>query len=247
MSKVLYYRSDVIDDNLDYSFPLKHSEELAIVKNKYYTYLGELIAEIIKSTSAKDSFYHRHLLIDEHTMHIMRQLKHRNSNVLILTGHIGNWEWAAKTLSLYGEQLPVYIIYRHLSATLFDNIVRYIRSTKGTFLIDYKKIISLKNIKDTSIVAMVPDQSPTGIRQIEWHDFLSQHTAFTTSPIRIAELLAAQSYYCYNIRLKRGLYKICLVPIDNEISQYIYHLEKNISEAPHTWLWSHRRWKLKKK
>lgn len=245
-SHVLFYRSDIIDDNLDYSFPGKHSEELAIIKTKYYKYLGELIAEVIKSSSAGKSFYQKHLLIDEETLFIMRQIKLRNKNALILTGHIGNWEWAAKALSIHSEKLPVYIIYRHLSSKIFDKLVQIIRTSNGLTLIDYKKIIALKNIKDTSIITMVPDQSPTGIKQVDWQNFLSQNTAFTTSPTRIARLLDAQTYYCYNIRLKRGLYKISLLPIDHEISTYIHNLEKNIKEVPHTWLWSHRRWKIKK-
>lgn len=246
LSYILFYRSDIIDDNLDYSFPEKHSEELGIIKKKYYKYLGELIAEIIKSTSAGNSFYQRHLLIDEETLHIMRQLKLRNKNTLILSGHIGNWEWAAKALSMHSEKLPVYIIYRHLSSKIFDKLVKFIRSSKGLTLIEYKKIIALKNITNTSIITLVPDQSPTGLKHIEWHDFLSQNTAFTTSPVRIANILDAQSYYCHNIRLKRGLYKISLVPIENDISAYIHNLEKNITAVPYTWLWSHRRWKIQK-
>jgi len=244
LSHILYYRSDVIDDNLDYSFPEKHSEELSIIKKKYYLYLGELLAEIIKSTSAGKNFYQNHLLIDEETLHIMRQLKHRNANILILTGHIGNWEWAAKALSIHSPEIPVIIMYRPLSSLIFDRLIHLIRTSKHIILMNEKKITLLKNVVKPTIVAMVPDQSPTGIRRIEWHQFLSQNTPFTSSPLRIAEILNAQSYYCNIIRLKRGLYKIHLSHITGGMGDYVQLLENNILQAPSTWLWSHKRWKI---
>ena len=46
--KLICYRKKVIDNNLKNSFPKKDKLALRKIKNQFYSYLGQLIAESIK-------------------------------------------------------------------------------------------------------------------------------------------------------------------------------------------------------
>lgn len=247
LSKIFFYRYDVIDENLLSSFPEKQNLEIDIIKEKYYSYLGEFVAEVIKSVSASDAFYKNHVLIDEATQYYLKQLKEKNKNAVIVLGHFGNWEWAAHILGIEGT-IPQYAIFRNIKSKTINHLIRKIRTRKNINIIAENDFLSIKNIPSPYILAMVADQSPTGQKKLHWQQFLSQNTAFTTTPFRIATYIEAQQFYCSIIRIKRGFYKISLTPLNdqNPIEEYVNYLEKDIITTPSTWLWSHKRWKIKK-
>ena len=102
---------------------------------------------------------------------------------------------------------------------------------------------------------MISDQSPVFREKRYWTTFLNQETAFFTGTEKLAKKLNYPVVYTKIDKAKRGYYEVEFIFIDeppfNPEPNYITHrfvelLETQIREAPSYWLWSHKRWKLKR-
>ena len=102
---------------------------------------------------------------------------------------------------------------------------------------------------------MASDQSPTNLKECHWIDFLNQDTPWLHGPEKYARKYNWPVIYVDIQKVKRGYYEIKLVLItdnpaslsDGEITRlYTQHLEKSILQEPAFWLWSHKRWKVRR-
>jgi KDO2-lipid IV(A) lauroyltransferase len=85
--------------------------------------------------------------------------------------------------------------------------------------------------------------------------FLNQETAFLTGVDRIAKKMKMVVLFPHMKKISRGNYEIEFEVIQEPtedtqstliIENYAKRLESAIIQNPAPWLWSHRRWKLKK-
>jgi Kdo2-lipid IVA lauroyltransferase/acyltransferase len=149
------------------------------------------------------------------------------------------------------------VFYKPLSNTYVDRYIRNTRSKSGSKLVSIYKTAKIfeNNIGKVIGYVMAADQSPSNPKRAYWINFLGRETAFLHGP----------EYYAikYNIpilfidiqRVKRGYYELTSVLISDDptntkegeiTKKYAKMLEKAILNKPENWLWSHRRWKLKR-
>jgi KDO2-lipid IV(A) lauroyltransferase len=104
-------------------------------------------------------------------------------------------------------------------------------------------------------VGLVADQSPVKNAEKHWVKFLNQDTAFQKGADRLAKMTKYPVVFLGLRRVKRGYYEVSIEkiadpPYDKQSTQildiYVQKSEQLIRENPSAWLWSHRRWKLKK-
>ena len=114
-------------------------------------------------------------------------------------------------------------------------------------------MITYKN--EITATAFIADQTPPP-ETAYWTTFLNQDTPLFTGAEKIAKKLNFPIVFINIVRIKRGYYEIFPELLfdnpketkENEISEtFIKRLEKEIIERPEIWLWSHRRWKHKRK
>ncbi|HIY75728.1 MAG TPA: lysophospholipid acyltransferase family protein [Candidatus Sphingobacterium stercorigallinarum] len=254
---VFRYRRKVVITNLKNAFPEKSESEIQQIAFRFYRYFPDLLVESIKLASiSPQQVIKRMELINTDAVF---QYTDRGIPVIGVTAHYGNWELAIHRLSQMMQDIPQLIIYKPLNNKVFNQVHNKIRSRFGAQLIPMKQIlrhiIRMKN--DPHISMFVADQTPTYQDSDYFMDFLHQDTLVYTGTERIARLTKFPVVFCeIRRKKKRGFYTCTfttLVERPEEFPQHeITHIhnrftERIIREEPEYWLWSHRRWKRKRR
>ena len=104
-------------------------------------------------------------------------------------------------------------------------------------------------------VAMNADQAPVSTDKRYWTQFLGQDTAFYIGAEQIARATRLPILYVRVRRMHRGFYEVELKPLwdgreatePNTVTErYARACELDVLKSPADWLWSYRRWRLKK-
>jgi len=251
---IFEYRHSVIYDNLTRVFPEKSDKEKKKIIKKIYLNISDLIVESIKGFKMSErQIKKREVVLNPK---LLDEYFDKGSGVIGVSGHYANWEWAALTSGFYIKHCPVGF-YKPLSNKYLDKYLKNNRSRFGMHLCSiYVTALSFENyLNKKAFFAMVGDQSPSNVKKAYWHTFLNQETACLHGPEKYSKLYNLPIVFVDIQRIKRGYYtvelsKICDNPnstTDGEITKkYMNKLEEVILKKPENWLWSHRRWKIKK-
>ena len=249
------YRKQVIMQNLRNSFPEKSEAEIKVICNKFCHYLCDLIVEVLKVLTISRKSMIRHCAFDEKGLAIFKKYADEGKSVIMVMGHLGNWEWAGHPFSLLCKQKLV-VIYHPLTNKYFDGLMMRMRSRFGTRMIPMKTTFRdmVANRKELTATVFISDQTPMP-EHAYWTTFLNQDTPIFKGTETIAKKMNLPIVYCTIKREKRGYYKMYAEVLtdnpaataENEISEmHTRMLERDIKSQPEIWLWSHRRWKYKK-
>jgi Kdo2-lipid IVA lauroyltransferase/acyltransferase len=252
---VLGYRKKVVMENLRNSFPEKSEKELKRIAIAFYKYLCDLFLETFKSLTVSKKEMLLRCTINTDAQKLFKDLSEQKKSIVIVMGHYGNWEWAGNVFDYNKHQL--YVIYHPLSDKYFNNLVIKMRTRFGTKLIEMKSTLRdmVTNRKDITATAFIADQTPFP-ENAYWTTFLNQDTPVFIGTEKIASKFNYPVIYISVKRVKRGYYEIFAELLfetpketkEGEISEaHTRRLEKDIIEQPEIWLWSHRRWKHKRK
>ncbi len=249
---VIRYRKDVVFKNLKNSFPDKSREEQNKIAQKFYFHFCLTFLESLKLFSASEQKFKR--IYEIKNPEILEEINSEGKSAIIYGAHFGNWEWLS-VLPIY-TSIPFYSFYHELSNGFVDGLMLRMRQRFGNQCIASKKglklLIANARAQQQGIYYLIGDQSPHSGSAYEWFSFLNQDTAFLMGAPKMAEKFDLVNVYP-KLKLKSiGHYSVELIRFpDNqsptEMAQfYVQQLETSIKEFPHLWLWSHRRWKLKK-
>jgi KDO2-lipid IV(A) lauroyltransferase len=246
------YRRKVVAENLKNAFPEKSDEERKQIEKLYYRNLIDVFIETFKTlTISRRNLVSR---VKMKNTEFIKELHKNNKSVVLLLGHLGNWEWGGFSYT-YQLGFPVGTLYHPLSNPFFEWLTYKLRSKCGVELIAMQQ--SARNFavnKDkVRTVAFIADQSPQP-QHAYWTNFLNQETGFFTGAEKLAIKYNSAIVYADIEKHGRGKYTVIFELITentkdfspNEITQiFAAKLEKSIRLHPEFWLWSHRRWKHK--
>ncbi len=197
----------------------------------------------------------KHCSFSNEALQTFEKYAQEKKSVVLVMGHIGNWEWGGNSYSLLCKQ-QLYVIYHPLKHKQFNNLIVGMRTRFGTKLIamrnTFKEMVNNKNI--ATVTAFIADQTPPP-EGAYWTTFLNQDTPIFNGTEKIARKLNYPIVYALVKRIKRGYYVVHAETLleetgntmEGEISElHTRRLERDIIEHPETWLWSHRRWKHKR-
>ncbi len=253
---VIKYRRKVVSENLQNAFPEKSTKERRQIALKFYRYLPDLMIESIKmrTISQKEVMKRVEFLNSEE---IYRHFE-RGKAVIGVAAHYGNWELSIYRLSLMTER-PRLIIYKPLKNKAFDLVYNDLRSRFGATMVPMKQILRhIVKLKGNPHISMfLADQTPTYQDSDYFMEFLNQETLVYTGPERIARMTKNPVVYCHlGRKKKRGHYYCKFTTLVENPDDFAEHeitelhnkfTEKIIREKPEYWLWSHRRWKRKRR
>ena len=253
--KVIGYRKKVVLQNLRNSFPNKTDAEINIICKAFYHYFCDLFLETFKTLTISKKTMLKHCYFSPQANDLFTKLAAEHKSLILLMGHLGNWEWAGNTFSLLREH-QLYVIYHPLGNKNFDGLMYRMRTRFGTKLIAMKNTYKdmLANKAGLNATAFIADQTPQP-HNAYWTTFLNQDTPIFKGTGVIARKLNLPIVYVCIKRIKRGYYEmdaelLCENPAtvaEDQISElHTKRLEKDIIAMPETWLWSHRRWKHKR-
>jgi KDO2-lipid IV(A) lauroyltransferase len=252
---VFSYRKKVIVSNLKNSFPTLDAKEIDQLCYQFYGYMADLLVEFFKgSNMSKEEILKRVTIVNPE---VIQNYIDKNIPVLLVAGHQGNWEWVIHRLALTNNINDV--VYQKLNNPTFNEFSKKVRSRFGNiFLIEKRESIFLTKERKEIVrtICLAGDQAPPKPESAYWTNFLQQETAFFTGMERFAREYKYPVVFCELIRVKRGFYQMTYKSIAEApyeelekgeiIKQFAIHLEKSIQKYPEQYLWSHRRWKLKK-
>jgi Kdo2-lipid IVA lauroyltransferase/acyltransferase len=253
--QVVGYRKKVVFENLHSSFPEKSETEIKHIAKQFYRHIADLFTEFLKGYSiTKEEILERVKIVNPE---VITKYTDQKTSVIIVTGHIGNWEWLLHPLHLMG--VPMDIVYQKLSSPFFNELTLFIRSRFVITPMIEKDDTLRRTIERKDIVralVMGSDQSPQNWKTAYWTTFLNQDSGFFTGTERIARKFDYPVIFSEMRRIRRGYYEIEFTEIATpdykdlaagEITErFVRILEKSIHRHPADYLWSHRRWKHKR-
>ncbi len=188
----------------------------------------------------------------------VRGLEHlpRNSGVLLVAGHLGNWEWMAPLLAAQG--LRVAEVVRPLNDPALDHFVESTREAGGIATIPKYHAGNelMQRLRDGWIVGILIDQSPRE-SAVPVH-FFGQPCWATAGPVLIARRAKVPVHMARMIREPGGGYCLEIGPavpmqqtgdLQADLAQNSQRLQDDFEQLvraqPEQWLWLHRRWKAR--
>ena len=177
-------------------------------------------------------------------------------SVMLVTSHLCNWEWLLQGVVL---QLgyPVDAAYKPLHDQWGERLMYRLRTRFGARLIPAKELLAdfLKRRGIVRALAMNADQAPVSTDQRHWTQFLGQETAFYIGAEQISRATRLPMIFLAMRRVRRGYYEVELQRLWDGVERlqpgviterYARLCEAEVYLAPADWLWSYRRWKLKR-
>jgi Kdo2-lipid IVA lauroyltransferase/acyltransferase len=251
---VVRHRHAVIREQLDKVFPESSAAERELIHKQFLKNFCDVMVEVLKSVSMTEAEMRAHVQIVN--LEAARRYLDAGQSVMFVTSHLCNWEWLLHGVTL---QLgyPVDAAYKPLHDQWAERLMLEIRSRFGARLVPAKELLTdfLQRRAIVRAVAMNADQAPVSTDKRYWTQFLGQDTAFYIGAEQIARATRLPIMYASMRRIRRGYYQVELKPLweGREITEpntvterYARACEIDVLKTPADWLWSYRRWRLKK-
>ncbi len=252
---VLKYRREIVKSNLEASFPDKPKTDLLAIEKAFYRHFCDSFAETLKGLSMDERDFKSRMIVKN--ANVVEKLFASGKSAILYAGHYGNWEWISILPLTLSHQMTSF--YQPLGNSYFNELMKIIRERFGIKCIESKKgfksILEFERRNILTLNLMIGDQSPRRKSAKHWTSFLHQDTAFLVGAAKIAQKSHQAMVFPLVRKVKRGFYEIefqLITTSTNEleegaaIDKFAQLLENAIEEAPEFWLWSHKRWKLKK-
>lgn len=252
---IFRYRRHVVFINIKNSFPEKSHREIRKTAKKFYRNLCDLVVETVYQTGMDEQEIKER--VKYNNPEVIQEYFDCGKDVAAVLGHYCNWEWMCGFPLI--TRYKCITIYKPLTNKIFDNFLLKLRSRFGAELVPMqtavRKIYEYKKQGIPSITAFISDQAPARRSYMHWVEFLNQDTAVYPGVEHIAKKLDMAVVFFKMKKIKRGYYEFDFIPLfdsaskvgDQEITKaHVSMLENQIREKPEHWLWSHRRWKIKR-
>ena len=251
LRRCLKYRKKVLYGNLIRVFPDLTPDALEKLAKANYRIIATTLLESLRGFTMSNE-----MLLQRFTIkngELLNRYASEGKSTVLLSSHIGNWEWAALGMA---QQLdpPVYGIYKPLTNSYLESYVLKTRGAFGLHLIPVKQTAqAVKACQEKpGCLVLVADQSPGKIAKAIWTPFFGIETPFVHGPEEIARgnnwpvlygdiRCTGQGRYTMEIELL--VENPQQVPAGAITRAYAKKLENIIRNNPADWLWSHRRWK----
>ena len=189
--------------------------------------------------------------------HYETYLSHRRSGKgsILLTAHLGNWEFAQIQEGLRGR--PITVLVRRQKHPRLDQLLNSFRQYYGSVSVGTGKTgirDLIKTLREGGCVGMAADQS--GGDDGVWVRFFGRLTTSPRGPIALALKLGVKVLPVFMVRQNGPFHQLIFEPplelvqtgdpekdLQVNAQKYIQLLESYITKYKSQWLWGHKRWK----
>ena len=251
---VVRHRQMVIRGQIDTVFPDLSGAEREAIHKQFLRNFCDVMVEVLKSVSMTEAGMRAQVQIVN--IDVARRYLDAGQSLMFVTSHLCNWEWLLHGVALH-LGYPVDAAYKPLRDQWAERLMLSIRSRFGARLVPAKDLLRdfLRRRGMVRAVAMNADQAPVATDKRYWTQFLGQDTAFYIGAEQIARATRLPVIYAGMRRIRRGYYEVELKPLwdgreatdPNTVTErYARACEIDVLKSPADWLWSYRRWRLKK-
>jgi len=241
--------------NIKNSFPDKSTANHQLIMKKFYQHFCDLVVESLKGfVISEKQLRKRFSIVNSELVNIYFD---QGKDVIFVGGHYNNWEILAQGVNLELKH-KIVGIYKPLSNKYFDVKMKKSREKHGMLLCPIKetKVFLDRDLGRPKGTIFAIDQSPGNPDKSYWMNFLNQDTPVLFGAEKYAKEYNSPVIFCTINKVRRGYYEgelklICEAPkttnYGDVTEQNTKMLEKDIVANPEFWLWTHRRWKHKRK
>jgi Kdo2-lipid IVA lauroyltransferase/acyltransferase len=251
---VARHRRHVIWEQLEKVYPDASDALRAAIHKQFLKNYCDVLIEVLKSVSMSEADMRRRMRVTN--VEMARQYLDAGKSIMFVTSHLCNWEWLLQGVTL---QLgyPVDAAYKPLRDVWAESLMLGVRSRFGARLVPAKELLAdfLRRRGIAHALGVNADQAPASTDQRYWAKFLGQDTAFYLGAEQIARATRLPVLYARVRRVRRSYYEVEFrqlwdgreVTEPNQITErYARAYEADVLASPADWLWSYRRWRLKK-
>ena len=255
---VVRYRRKLVRSNLRSCFPDRSEKQLLTIERRFYRQFCDTIVEAVCGYWMDDETMRRHVVF-RNTEEANRLIDAAGGGIFMLA-HYGNWEWMASIQQWLSPGVTELNVYRRLKNKTADRMMLALRRKRGGACVEKQRIlremVRYRAEKRPVTVGLLSDQKPRPEVTRTWVRFLHQETGFLDGGEVLSKKFGYPVIYLYIRRVRRGYYEVDLRTIAAEPQQtqegeitrkYAALLERNILEQPELWLWTHNRFRWKRK
>ena len=228
--------------------------QIAAIAEKVFENLGRVGAELLNFPKINRGNIDR--IVDIIGLENLNAALGSGKGVILVTGHIGNWELLALAIKLKGYKGAV--IARRIYFDKYDKFLNFLRGVHDVDVIyrdDSPKKI-LKVLKDNGIIGILADQDVDSVDGV-FVNFFGQPAYTPSGPAALAAASGARILPCYIAREGRAhkLFIDDALSLDDtgdrqsdlvsNTKKWSNRIEAYISRNTAQWVWMHRRWKTK--
>lgn len=188
------------------------------------------------------------------TWHVVDEAMAEKKGVILVTGHLGNWELAGAYIAARGIDLEV--VARQQENPLFDGYLTRTRHRIGMKVIydgDAVRRVP-RALRNGAMVGFVMDQGAAGLAST-WVPFFRRLAKTPRGAATFALRLGSPIVFVAGLRQPDGRFTATFerVPVrltgdktadvDRIVADYTTVLERWVRKAPEQYFWHHRRWK----
>lgn len=253
---VVKTRKAVAFDNLIASFGAeKTHRELKKILHKHYRHFGRVLMEFARIPLFRRATILESIPVDK--VEYLRERIEQGRGLMILSGHLGNWEYMAAALANVGPQL--YCVFKEQKNLAIDRLIKQIRIDVGLKPFKVKGGAAkgiLKALQEQGLVLILIDQDAG--KKGEFINFLGRPASTSPGPALIAIKHRVPVVMAFGVREQDGQVRVHLEKFpdidqfksgDDGVREFLIEynkiLEKYIREYPEQWFWMHRRWRTK--
>ncbi len=249
---VLHYRRSVIIENLNLVYGGQWPGPPGLLLKEIYRHFVYLWFEVLQAS--RFDFPQKQARIVLHDEKVVNEALAKGKGALLLTAHIGNFEWIGDWMGASGYKFAA--VAKRQKNPMVDNYIRKLRERFGTKIVYTRQAMKqgLSLLRKQWIFGLVADQY-AGEKGVEV-SFLNLKTRFFAGPAIFHLRTGAPMFYVFGIRRSYARFDFHFVPVPaldlNEVSDdnirkvtqlHASVLEKWLRAHPEQWFWSHKRWK----
>ena len=253
--RVTPYRRQLVKENISNSFPDKSPAEIRAIVHRFYHHLADLAFESIKIFSiTKEQALKRCRVVNPE---VLDKYFAEGKHVIVVGGHYNNWEMLAVAIDMQLKH-QIVGIYSTMTNKFLNRKFAESRSKFGLQLVPKEGVKDYFKARHPKPAATIfgADQSPHRKKKhFYWTTFLNQDTAVQFGTEKYAVEYNYPVVFVEIKKVKRGYYEILFKELEEDPQSSPYGsiterhtrmLEAEINRQPEYYLWTHRRWKIKK-
>ncbi len=220
-----------------------------------FAHLGQSALEMLYMPNLTKEFIRKH--VEVIGLDYFDEAIAEDKGVIVLTAHVGNWEWMGATLAFFGY--PTTTIVKKQPNAQFTRLLNEYREAAGleVFARGGNEIVkAAKALKKKKILGFLADQD--GYIHGVPVDFLGQMSSAVLGPATFAQKFGSPVVPVFASRKENGEHTVHILPALHYVDtgneeEDIYRLteecvrvtEEFIREHPQNWVWFQHRWNTK--